>query len=336
MKTLQEVLEYTPHTMPDPGGHWAGIGVSGHWMTVKNMHAATKTPVETTDTDAMPNIDLNKRDWLNAFFDVLGDIILHDHANYGNSPHDAGEVTTKDHTRIADVHSESVDDSLDESQMLDRAFSMIDEAVINQAGRLWEANVSFRGMSRILKVFYPTMRSVSRRTLQEDLNKVFSGAVVLTFSPAKDQGRISAPLVIMEDAYVVEDNVIFDAANNLVLVLEKKDKKVEKVMKEFKKGKLHSGSKDGPVVKDRKQAIAIALNSEGYVQEIFDNYVSKLAALEEDKKVAKDDPIDKEARLLRHGEGDAADNNADAERPVKVAAKDPIEKVAEYMTRGAN
>lgn len=36
--------------------------------------------------------------------------------------------------------------------------------------------------------------------------------------------------------------------------------KVEKVMKEFKAGTLHSGSKKGPVVKGRKQAIAIALS----------------------------------------------------------------------------
>lgn len=37
-------------------------------------------------------------------------------------------------------------------------------------------------------------------------------------------------------------------------------KKVEKVMKEFKSGKLHSGSKRGPEVTNRKQAIAIALS----------------------------------------------------------------------------
>lgn len=36
--------------------------------------------------------------------------------------------------------------------------------------------------------------------------------------------------------------------------------KVEKVMHEFKKGKLHSGSKKGPEVKSRKQAVAIALS----------------------------------------------------------------------------
>lgn len=36
--------------------------------------------------------------------------------------------------------------------------------------------------------------------------------------------------------------------------------KVRKVMGEFKKGKLHSGSKKGPVVKNPKQAVAIALS----------------------------------------------------------------------------
>jgi hypothetical protein len=42
----------------------------------------------------------------------------------------------------------------------------------------------------------------------------------------------------------------------------KAHKKAKLVMGEFKKGKLRSGSKKGPKVKNRKQAIAIAL-SEG-------------------------------------------------------------------------
>ena len=42
----------------------------------------------------------------------------------------------------------------------------------------------------------------------------------------------------------------------------KMQKKVGKVMGEFSKGKLHSGSKKGPKVTSRKQAIAIAM-SEG-------------------------------------------------------------------------
>ena len=39
----------------------------------------------------------------------------------------------------------------------------------------------------------------------------------------------------------------------------KKQDKVGKVMKEYKEGTLHSGKK-GPVVKSRKQAVAIALS----------------------------------------------------------------------------
>ena len=34
-------------------------------------------------------------------------------------------------------------------------------------------------------------------------------------------------------------------------------------MSKFKRGKLHSGSKKGPIVRNRKQAIAIGLNEAG-------------------------------------------------------------------------
>lgn len=40
-------------------------------------------------------------------------------------------------------------------------------------------------------------------------------------------------------------------------------KKVAKVMGEYGKGMLHSGSKTGPVVKSQRQAVAIALSSAG-------------------------------------------------------------------------
>jgi Family of unknown function (DUF6496) len=39
-------------------------------------------------------------------------------------------------------------------------------------------------------------------------------------------------------------------------------KTVQGVMHEFKHGQLHSGSKKGPKVKSRKQAIAIALSEQ--------------------------------------------------------------------------
>ena len=40
----------------------------------------------------------------------------------------------------------------------------------------------------------------------------------------------------------------------------KAKEKIKKVMKEMKAGKLHSGSKQRPVVSDPKQGIAIALS----------------------------------------------------------------------------
>lgn len=47
----------------------------------------------------------------------------------------------------------------------------------------------------------------------------------------------------------------------------KGDKKVSKVMNEFKEGTLHSGSKKGKVVKNPKQAIAIALSESAKVMD---------------------------------------------------------------------
>lgn len=42
-----------------------------------------------------------------------------------------------------------------------------------------------------------------------------------------------------------------------------KARKAHKVMREFKEGELHSGSKRGPVVTSRKQAQAIAMSESG-------------------------------------------------------------------------
>lgn len=39
--------------------------------------------------------------------------------------------------------------------------------------------------------------------------------------------------------------------------------KIGKVMKEFKAGTLNTGSKTGPIVKNKKQAVAIALSQAG-------------------------------------------------------------------------
>jgi hypothetical protein len=43
----------------------------------------------------------------------------------------------------------------------------------------------------------------------------------------------------------------------------KAEAKISKVMREYAAGKLHSGSKKGPEVTSKKQAIAIALSEAG-------------------------------------------------------------------------
>ena len=44
---------------------------------------------------------------------------------------------------------------------------------------------------------------------------------------------------------------------------KKKRGRMKEEMNKFAKGDLHSGSKKGPIVTDRKQAIAISLNEAG-------------------------------------------------------------------------
>ena len=46
------------------------------------------------------------------------------------------------------------------------------------------------------------------------------------------------------------------------MAAKKKTDKVEKVLNEYSEGKLHSGSKKGPVVTSKKQAVAIALSEQ--------------------------------------------------------------------------
>jgi hypothetical protein len=52
----------------------------------------------------------------------------------------------------------------------------------------------------------------------------------------------------------------------MMMATKKSKGKVEKVMKEYKEGKLYSGKKGpgkGPVVKSKKQAVAIAMSEAG-------------------------------------------------------------------------
>ena len=48
----------------------------------------------------------------------------------------------------------------------------------------------------------------------------------------------------------------------------KAETKISKVMREYGAGKLHSGSKKGPAVTSKKQAIAIALSEAGMTKKM--------------------------------------------------------------------
>ena len=57
---------------------------------------------------------------------------------------------------------------------------------------------------------------------------------------------------------------------------ESQKEKVHKVMGEFKRKKLHSGSKEGPVVKSREQAVAIALDQAGLSKKRVDESLESI------------------------------------------------------------
>ncbi len=61
----------------------------------------------------------------------------------------------------------------------------------------------------------------------------------------------------------------------------------DEVMGKFKGGKLHSGSKHGPEVTNRKQAIAIMLHEKGEAKGGKEEYKSKAADKKEDSKPIK-------------------------------------------------
>lgn len=64
------------------------------------------------------------------------------------------------------------------------------------------------------------------------------------------------------------------------------DRKVHKVMKEWEARTLRSGSENGPVVKDHKQAVAIAMSEAG---EKCGRKIAYMKEKEEKKKKKKKD-----------------------------------------------
>ena len=94
------------------------------------------------------------------------------------------------------------------------------------------------------------------------------------YTPKKESEYFTKETRVGKNQYKVEKVKKSDDEIGYLRELEKKkfdrrlkkakggQAKVGKVMREFGKGKLHSGKK-GPVVKSRKQAIAIALSEAG-------------------------------------------------------------------------
>lgn len=77
---------------------------------------------------------------------------------------------------------------------------------------------------------------------------LMSGFAVYTFMQGCPEGRI---MVLPIPPY-----------QRKLMATKKKTDKVAKVMGEYAEGKLHSGSKKGPVVTSKKQAVAIALSEQ--------------------------------------------------------------------------
>jgi hypothetical protein len=64
---------------------------------------------------------------------------------------------------------------------------------------------------------------------------------------------------VMKKKVFQKDKALFKKAKKIKKSNEAKEDKISKVMHEYKEGDLKSGSKKGPKVKSRKQALAIAL-----------------------------------------------------------------------------
>jgi hypothetical protein len=104
------------------------------------------------------------------------------------------------------------------------------------------------------------------------------------FWEAISDGTIEKPYFRIDDRhspYTKDINEYFDIDNyEKGGSINKKRKKVAKVMREFKKGKLHIGKSD-KIVKDRKQAVAIALSEAGLSKKENGGWIEKLTFEEE-------------------------------------------------------
>jgi len=100
-----------------------------------------------------------------------------------------------------------------------------------------------------------TDQSMKSRPNKKKLNKALRAASLAIDTDERRGGKVLNSYI--KSRYGLDEEQLNEKAT------EAQRSKVEKVMREFKKRKLHSGSKEGPMVTNPKQAIAIALNQAG-------------------------------------------------------------------------
>jgi len=113
---------------------------------------------------------------------------------------------------------------------------------------------------------------LSRKEISGYMKSLQTKELDEVFWEAVSQSEIELPTFSIDDNFIPDpskedfNNILSDI--NLEQGYKKGGslnarRKVAKVMHEWKAGRLHSGSKKGPIVKDQKQAIAIALSEAG-------------------------------------------------------------------------
>lgn len=94
-----------------------------------------------------------------------------------------------------------------------------------------------------------------KKNLKNKIKKHLKGDIKMY----KDEANEDRALIKTLKGKVAKNKKSSKSRKKLVK-LGRKEKKIADVMEEYKEGKLRSGSKKGPKVKSKKQAIAIALS----------------------------------------------------------------------------
>lgn len=112
-------------------------------------------------------------------------------------------------------------------------------------------------------------------------------------------------------------------------------KKVARVMREFKQGKLRSGSKHGPKVTNPKQAVAIAMSEAGMAKKVHGSGPFSQKEIEQGFKAKPieqaHDPIVDPAKPEIRGPGDTVQMHAE---PEKFSEGTPIDTGPELPAPG--